>query len=592
MKVRVLIVGGGICGISCLQHLFSLIELYPNQDAEFEISVITPSSTVKQVVNYERQEDSYVEKFDVEVVNTESLRSSYPSIKVIEGNVLEIDLEKRCVKVSILCEKNNVHEVLPYDKIVLATGGVPRPFFVSNSQVVQLRDFESITNFLKKLDRSKKIMVVGNGGIALSLIAEFEVCDELVWVVKDEYVGNTFLDASASSFFLESQAEFSVQVLERSNISSTDSSHSIGKKRLHHSPNVTNKAPRLSRIGDKSSVYGSALGPGWTDLLSSSEPLEAPSRRRTKIHLEKCTSVSSVLEVSFPSPTTLQSLKLEVALENGAQYVVDYIVNATGVLANLPAFKESSNRVRIDQDSNGLCVDAEMRLLSEDLSKCFAGAYAAGDCCSISSQLWDNVSASDVQVPLWFQMRLWSQARAQGVYVADCVFQHASDDVKMSLHRTNRTTTALASRNTLDVASASCFDVFVHSTRIFRRPCLLLGLYNGQGLGQKYEDALKRSVMYSSQQSGPEIPGTDTMDGTAHSEKDVEVQLRIVPNEQYVKLVLYQGRMVGAILIGDTGLDETVENLITNRLSLRVVHGSDQSINILDPTVDIEDYFD
>ncbi len=52
-------------------------------------------------------------------------------------------------------------------------------------------------------------------------------------------------------------------------------------------------------------------------------------------------------------------------------------------------------------------------------------------------------------------------------------------------------------------------------------------------------------------------------------------------------MTLHQGRMQGALLIGETDLEETFENLILNRLDISAF-GAD----ILDPDIDVEDYFD
>ncbi len=57
--------------------------------------------------------------------------------------------------------------------------------------------------------------------------------------------------------------------------------------------------------------------------------------------------------------------------------------------------------------------------------------------------------------------------------------------------------------------------------------------------------------------------------------------------QEYIKVTLYQGKMQGALLIGDTDLEETFENLILNGLDL-----SHYGKDILDPDIDIEDYFD
>jgi hypothetical protein len=66
-----------------------------------------------------------------------------------------------------------------------------------------------------------------------------------------------------------------------------------------------------------------------------------------------------------------------------------------------------------------------------------------------------------------------------------------------------------------------------------------------------------------------------------------EIWLRVTPHKEYIKLVVFQGKIVGALLIGDTGLEEVFENLILNRLDV-----GQYGINLLDPSVDIADFFD
>lgn len=89
----------------------------------------------------------------------------------------------------------------------------------------------------------------------------------------------------------------------------------------------------------------------------------------------------------------------------------------------------------------------------------------------------------------------------------------------------------------------------------FFYPCIqvvLLGKYNAQGLGS-----------------------------------DHELMLRCTKGHEYVKVVMQNGRMMGAVLIGETDLEETFENLILNQMDL-----SPYGEELLDPNIDIEDYFD
>jgi NAD(P)H-nitrite reductase large subunit len=66
----------------------------------------------------------------------------------------------------------------------------------------------------------------------------------------------------------------------------------------------------------------------------------------------------------------------------------------------------------------------------------------------------------------------------------------------------------------------------------------------------------------------------------------VEVQYRITPGVEYIKVVLVDGVVKGAMLIGDTDLEETFENLILDG----IVVGAPGVADILSPDVDVEDY--
>uniref|UniRef100_A0A1Q3FHV2 Putative cdna sequence n=1 Tax=Culex tarsalis TaxID=7177 RepID=A0A1Q3FHV2_CULTA len=143
----------------------------------------------------------------------------------------------------------------------------------------------------------------------------------------------------------------------------------------------------------------------------------------------------------------------------------------------------------------------------------------------------DVCSAGWEHAQHWFQMRLWTQARQMGAMAARA----------MAAKRAGET-----------IYQDFCFELFNHVTQLFGYQVVLLGRYNGQGLNDKYE-----------------------------------VLLRMTPGLEYIKFVLVDGRLQGAMLIGETGLEETCENLILNQLDL-TPYGDD----LLDPNIDIEDYFD
>lgn len=143
----------------------------------------------------------------------------------------------------------------------------------------------------------------------------------------------------------------------------------------------------------------------------------------------------------------------------------------------------------------------------------------------------DVCSASWDVAPLWIQIRLWSQARQMGAYAAKCM---------------------VAQYQGLDIAMDFCFEMFSHITSFFNYKVILLGKFNAQGLGS-----------------------------------DCEILLRVTKDKEYVKAVLHDNKLVGAVLIGETDLEETFENLILNQTDL-----TQFKEHLLDPNIDIEDFFD
>lgn len=170
--------------------------------------------------------------------------------------------------------------------------------------------------------------------------------------------------------------------------------------------------------------------------------------------------------------------------------------------------------------------------------------FAAGDCCSVRiecAHAADDEFAfagggdgdDDAHIAsVWMQMRLWTQARTHGLYAAQCM-----------LRRTDVLTHAWP------------FRVFAHCTQFAAHKVVLLGRFRAD---------------------------------EAHAgDARIVVRMRVMPQQSYAKLVLCDGKLIGAVLIGDTDLEETCENLILNQLSL--AHFGER---LLDDDVDLEEYFD
>nr|XP_012148734.1 PREDICTED: pyridine nucleotide-disulfide oxidoreductase domain-containing protein 1 isoform X3 [Megachile rotundata] len=165
-------------------------------------------------------------------------------------------------------------------------------------------------------------------------------------------------------------------------------------------------------------------------------------------------------------------------------------------------------------EDGGLLVDWKLETSKQDV-------YAAGDVCSAGWEIAKH----------WFQMRLWTQAHQMGRYAAKSMVSKLRNE---------------------EFLQDFCFELFTHVTKFFGYKVVLLGLFNGQKLDNKYE-----------------------------------ILLRMTKGQEYIKLILENGKMQGAVLIGDTDLEEMCENLILNQLDL-----SDYGEDLLNPDIDIEDYFD
>ena len=69
--------------------------------------------------------------------------------------------------------------------------------------------------------------------------------------------------------------------------------------------------------------------------------------------------------------------------------------------------------------------------------------------------------------------------------------------------------------------------------------------------------------------------------------KPFKIHYRIDEGIEYVKVISKDSHVHGAVLIGETDLEETLENLILNQTDISQIED-----DLLDPEVDIEDYFD
>ncbi|XP_019371174.1 PREDICTED: pyridine nucleotide-disulfide oxidoreductase domain-containing protein 1 isoform X1 [Gavialis gangeticus] len=499
-RSRFAVVGGGIAGVTCAERLS--VE-FPLED----ILLITASPVIKAVTNF-KQVSKTLEEFDVEEQPSSVLEKRYPNIKVIQSGITQLKSKEH----KMFTEDGKEYR---YEKLCLCAGAKPKLIFEGNPYILGIRDTDSAQEFQKHLAKAKRIVVVGNGGIALELVYEIEGC-EVIWAIKDKAIGNTFFDAGAAEFLIPK-------------LSAEKPETATACKRTKYTTGGSEKEGRSDTAADR---LGSALGPDWHEGLH----LKGTKEFSHKVHIETLCEVKRIYlqqefiplqqaSLSFPKgnqnaqPDRGQNFPffsalwpVYVELTNGKIYGCDFIVSATGVVPNVKPFLDG-NDFALGEDG-GLKVDEHMHTSLPDI-------YAAGDICSAS---WEPSH-------VWQQMRLWTQARQMGWYAARCMAADSSGE-------------------SIDMDFS--FELFAHVTRFFNYKVVLLGKYNAQGLGS-----------------------------------DHELMLRCTKGQEYVKVVMQRERMMGAVLIGETDLEETFENLILNQMDLSA-YGED----LLNPNVDIEDYFD
>lgn len=466
MDATFVIVGGGIAGVSCAETL-SFLE--PNKS----IILVTESPVVKAIINI-RMLTKTLSTFDVIEKDMQYLSDTHPNITVIQDSLIQINSKDH----SILTKAN---KSIKYRYLCLCMGGSPKiiPQGENSPYVFGIRDTDSVETLIEKIGKSKRIALVGNGGIATELIYKIENV-EVEWIVKDKHITATFVDPGAAEFFKSSLT------------TSADTPAQSHTYRTHMKYKEDNKPGS-----------GAALGPDWYNNFKISGA-NSTTPKTVNIHYQ-----CEIAEISYKSEVA--EYPVEIRLTNGEVVCCDIIVSATGVLPRTNIITDAE--LKISSTDHGILVN---NLMNTSLVR----VYAAGDVCTPD---WTYAKH-------WFPMRLWSQAREMGCYAAKCMAGKLNHE------------------EVLDFS----FELFAHSTKLFGYKVVLLGLYNGQTLGTDYE-----------------------------------CLIRTTPKMEFIKFVIKDGRLQGAILIGDTDLAETCENLILNQLDL-TPYGDD----ILNPDIDIEDYFD
>ncbi|NXA16101.1 PYRD1 protein, partial [Sapayoa aenigma] len=273
-------------------------------------------------------------------------------------------------------------KVYIYEKLCLCAGVKPKLIFEGNPYVYVLgiRDTDSAQAFQKNLAQAERIIVIGNGGIALELVYEIQDC-EVIWAIKDKAIGNTFFDAGAAEFLIPK-------------LTAEKPETPIECKRIKYTVEGSKEKERPTAASDK---LGSASGPDWHEGLH----LKGIKELWKSLHIEILCEVKKIQlqqefiqlqQTSLAFPEAKKNVEPDemlwlvyVELTTGKIYGCDFIITATGVVTNVKPFLDGNN-FAVGEDG-GLQRDKHMHTP-------LPGVYAAGDICTVAwepSPVWHEV---------------------------------------------------------------------------------------------------------------------------------------------------------------------------------------------------------
>ena len=401
---RVVIVGGGVAGVSCAEAIITCVSSLKDRvlrEGGSDRWHVTLVSSERGLKRSEEREAGY--EVDVAVGGSDEVvrwlrskggDSGRVSLEFVQGTVVGLDVARQEVRVATEGGRARVEgfvRVVSYDRLCVCTGSSPKRV-LGSEEVVTVRDTDSVAGVAAMLEGASgeggRLVVVGNGGIALDVVASVRGVD-VCWVVRHGSIGDAFFDGECGAFLEEEMAGL------RREGGGGDGGDSSGV----FAPRASTKQPVMG---------GASVGPAWAGRLGGG------TRAYGELVVEKGCEVVRVEKVE----ETVEGGRgrYRVGLSNGKEIGdVSVIVSAIGVDPTPNVSWLPLEVVRAPD--GGIVVDSDMR------TSC-AGVFAAGDACTVSR----GGGAGNAG---WFQMRLWSQARSMGIRAAHCMLgvqdQMASD---------------------------------------------------------------------------------------------------------------------------------------------------------------------
>lgn len=155
-------------------------------DQDARILLISASPVVKEACQVTRLCKT-LEDFIIVEKSLKSFKDVHQSVRVVHGELSQLFPEekvgfylqnaslncKRKVKIGFYAFQvieTKAGERFSYNKLCVCTGASPRVLFQGWEHVVGIRDTESVAELGQKISTARKVLLLGNGGIATEFV--------------------------------------------------------------------------------------------------------------------------------------------------------------------------------------------------------------------------------------------------------------------------------------------------------------------------------------------------------------------------------------------------------------------------------------
>uniref|UniRef100_A0A183CDC1 Pyridine nucleotide-disulfide oxidoreductase domain-containing protein 1 n=1 Tax=Globodera pallida TaxID=36090 RepID=A0A183CDC1_GLOPA len=439
--------------------------------------------------------------FDVQSADPNSYFGASSRIRLVQDDVVSWQFDQKTVL-------TRAGLTIGYRKLAIATGASPKHTVPAHPKVLRLRDLQTVQQLQKQLRTARRVLIVGNGGIATELAFELKNV-EVVWAIRHSSISATYFDIAAAKFFESKMFAGRQKTDDQKAEVRADRYTSVV---IQHVDSVES----TKNIDDKSlrEHCGTALGPHWLAKLAQEHSDEKLARKVHVIgdveliglHEQKPPIGSDQCDLPAHFLSTLTNWPLWARLSDGRRLGCDLIIDASGVVPNSAVEAElpkSFYRRRLWHFGQ-----------RTDDDKC-GGRVRCRRC--LHTKLGNKLSALEA-------------------------------DPTLDTSSTNGSVLCPLYAVLLDIA----FELFSHVTSFFGYKVVLLGDFAGDRLTKPFEN-----------------------------------NYRITEGHEYVKVLTKDHHVHGAVLIGETDLEEAIENLILNQTDISQIEQQ-----LLDPDIDLEDFFD